>query len=183
PKRDFNTLVRRIHFRQGGSNIVVSVYYDPPTEMQDENWMGNLSAAYVFGAQAALVEVDPETKWVKVLKIVSVHDSGRILNPAAAEGQVHGGVAMGLSYTLYEELVLEQGRVVNAALTDYLLPTALETPVIKTVFVEKPDPAGPFGAKGLGETGCIPTPAAIANAVYDATGKRVKKLPIKPESL
>ena len=182
-KIEFDKLVRRIHFRQGGSNIVVSVYYDPPTEMQDENWMGNLSAAYVFGAQAALVEVDPETRWVKVLKIVSVHDSGRILNPAAAEGQVHGGVAMGLSYTLYEELVLEQGRVVNAALTDYLLPTALETPVIKTVFVEKPDPAGPFGAKGLGETGCIPTPAAIANAVYDATGKRVKKLPIKPESL
>ncbi|MCS7110507.1 MAG: xanthine dehydrogenase family protein molybdopterin-binding subunit [Candidatus Caldarchaeum sp.] len=180
---EFDKLVRRIHFRQGGSNVVVTAYYDPPTEMQDERWMGNLSAAYVFGAQAALVEVDPETKWVKVLKVVSVHDSGRILNPAAAEGQVHGGVVMGIGYTLYEELVLEQGRVVNASLMDYLLPTSAETPEIKAVFIETPDPAGPFGAKGIGETGCIPTAAAIANAVYDATGKRVKQLPVKPERL
>ncbi|MEM0441008.1 MAG: xanthine dehydrogenase family protein molybdopterin-binding subunit [Candidatus Caldarchaeum sp.] len=181
-KIEFDKLVRRIHFRQGGSNIVVSAYYDPPTEMQDERWMGNLSAAYVFGAQAVLVEVDPETKWVKVLKVISVHDSGRILNPAAAEGQVHGGVLMGIGYSLYEELVLEQGRVVNASFMDYLLPTAVETPEIKAVFIETPDPAGPFGAKGIGETGCIPTAAAIANAIYDATGKRVKKLPIRPFS-
>lgn len=176
---EFDKLIRRIHFREGGTNIVVSAFYDPPTVMQDENWRGNLSAAYVFGAQAALVEVDPETGEVKVLKVVSVHDSGRIINPIAAEGQVHGGVHMGLGYTLYEELVLDQGRVVNASFADYHVPTALETPVVKAVFVEKPDPAGPFGAKGIGETGCIPTAAAIANAVYDATGRRVKKLPIK----
>jgi len=176
---EFDKLVRRIHFREGGTNIVVSAFYDPPTVMQDESWMGNLSAAYVFGAQAALVEVDKETGEVKVLKVVSVHDSGRIINPMAAEGQVHGGVHMGIGYALYEELVLEQGRVVNASFADYHVPTALETPVVKAVFVEKPDPAGPFGAKGIGETACIPTAAAIANAVYDATGRRVKKLPIK----
>jgi xanthine dehydrogenase molybdenum-binding subunit len=126
-----------------------------------------------------LVEVDRETGEVKVLKVVSVHDSGRIINPMAAEGQVHGGVHMGIGYALYEELVLEQGRVVNASFADYHVPTALETPVVKAVFVENPDPAGPFGAKGIGETACIPTAAAIANAVYDATGRRVKKLPIK----
>ncbi len=176
---EFDKLVRRIHFREGGTNIVVSAFYDPPTVMQDESWRGNLSAAYVFGAQAVLVEVDKETGEVKVLKVVSVHDSGRIINPMAAEGQVHGGVHMGIGYALYEELVLEQGRVVNASFADYHVPTALETPVVKAVFVEKPDPAGPFGAKGIGETACIPTAAAIANAVYDATGRRVKKLPIK----
>ncbi len=176
---EFDKLVRRIHFREGGTNIVVSAFYDPPTVMQDESWRGNLSAAYVFGAQAVLVEVDKETGEVKVLKVVSVHDSGRIINPLAAEGQVHGGVHMGIGYALYEELVLEQGRVVNASFADYHVPTALETPVVKAVFVEKPDPAGPFGAKGIGETACIPTAAAIANAVYDATGRRVKKLPIK----
>ena len=176
---EFDKLVRRIHFREGGTNIVVSAFYDPPTVMQDESWRGNLSAAYVFGAQAVLVEVDKETGEVKVLKVVSVHDSGRIINPLAAEGQVHGGVYMGIGYALYEELVLEQGRVVNASFADYHVPTALETPVVKAVFVEKPDPAGPFGAKGIGETACIPTAAAIANAVYDATGRRVKKLPIK----
>jgi len=176
---EFDKLVRRIHFREGGTNIVVSAFYDPPTVMQDESWRGNISAAYVFGAQAALVEVDRETGEVKVLKVVSVHDSGRIINPMAAEGQVHGGVHMGIGYALYEELVLEQGRVVNASFADYHVPTALETPVVKAVFVENPDPAGPFGAKGIGETACIPTAAAIANAVYDATGRRVKKLPIK----
>jgi CO/xanthine dehydrogenase Mo-binding subunit len=176
---EFDKLVRRIHFREGGTNIVVSAFYDPPTVMQDESWRGNISAAYVFGAQAALVEVDQETGEVKVLKVVSVHDSGRIINPMAAEGQVHGGVHMGIGYALYEELVLEQGRVVNASFADYHVPTALETPVVKVVFVENPDPAGPFGAKGIGETACIPTAAAIANAVYDATGRRVKKLPIK----
>jgi CO/xanthine dehydrogenase Mo-binding subunit len=176
---EFDKLVRRIHFREGGTNIVVSAFYDPPTVMQNESWRGNISAAYVFGAQAALVEVDQETGEVKVLKVVSVHDSGRIINPMAAEGQVHGGVHMGIGYALYEELVLEQGRVVNASFADYHVPTALETPVVKAVFVENPDPAGPFGAKGIGETACIPTAAAIANAVYDATGRRVKKLPIK----
>jgi len=176
---EFDKLVRRIHFREGGTNIVVSAFYDPPTVMQDESWRGNISAAYVFGAQAALVEVDQETGEVKVLKVVSVHDSGRIINPMAAEGQVHGGVHMGIGYALYEELVLEQGRVVNASFADYHVPTALETPVVKAVFLENPDPAGPFGAKGIGETACIPTAAAIANAVYDATGRRVKKLPIK----
>jgi CO/xanthine dehydrogenase Mo-binding subunit len=176
---EFDKLVRRIHFREGGTNIVVSAFYDPPTVMQDESWRGNISAAYVFGAQAALVEVDQETGEVKVLKVVSVHDSGRIINPMAAEGQVHGGVHMGIGYALYEELVLEQGRVLNASFADYHVPTAQETPVVKAVFVENPDPAGPFGAKGIGETACIPTAAAIANAVYDATGRRVKKLPIK----
>jgi CO/xanthine dehydrogenase Mo-binding subunit len=176
---EFDKLVRRIHFREGGTNIVVSAFYDPPTVMQDESWRGNISAAYVFGAQAALVEVDQETGEVKVLKVVSVHDSGRIINPVAAEGQVHGGVHMGIGYALYEELVLEQGRVVNASFADYHVPTAQETPVVKAVFLENPDPAGPFGAKGIGETACIPTAAAIANAVYDATGRRVKKLPIK----
>jgi xanthine dehydrogenase molybdenum-binding subunit len=176
---EFDKLVRRIHFREGGTNIVVSAFYDPPTVMQDESWRGNISAAYVFGAQAALVEVDQETGEVKVLKVVSVHDSGRIINPMAAEGQVHGGVHMGIGYALYEELVLEQGRVVNASFADYHVPTAQETPVVKAVFLENPDPAGPFGAKGIGETACIPTAAAIANAVYDATGRRVKKLPIK----
>ncbi len=178
-KIELEKVVRRHHFKTGGSSIVTTAFYDPPTEMQDDNWMGNFSATYSFGVQAALVEVDRETGAVKVLKIVSVHDSGRIINPAAAEGQVHGGVLMGIGYTLYEEMVLDKGRVVNASFMDYLVPTALEVPVIKVVFIEKPDPAGPFGAKGLGETGCIPTAAAIANAVYDALGKRVNRLPIK----
>ncbi len=180
---ELDKLVRRAHFRQGGETLTVAVYYDPPTEMQDERWIGNLSATYAFGAQAVLVEVDDETGAVKVLNVVSAHDCGRVINPMAAEGQVHGGVVMGLGYTLTEELVLERGRVVNASLTDYLLPTSVETPPIKTIFVETEDQHGPFGAKGIGETGCIPIPAAIANAIYDATGRRVTSLPIRPSAL
>ncbi|GBC70197.1 4-hydroxybenzoyl-CoA reductase subunit alpha [archaeon HR01] len=180
---EFDKLVRRAHFRQGGEVLTASVFYDPPTEMQDERWMGNLSATYAFGAQAVMVEVDPETGVVKVLKVVSAHDCGRVINPAAAEGQVHGGVAMGLGYTLSEELVLERGRVINASLAEYLLPTSADTPPIKAIFVETEDRYGPYGAKGIGETGCIPIPAAVANAVYDAVGKRPKTLPIKPSQI
>ncbi|MEM3031831.1 MAG: xanthine dehydrogenase family protein molybdopterin-binding subunit [Nitrososphaerota archaeon] len=179
-KIELDKLVRRAHFRQGGETLMASAYYDPPTEMQDERWVGNLSATYAFGAQAVLVEVDEETGVVKILNVVSVHDCGRVINPMAAEGQVHGGVVMGLGYTLSEELALERGRVLNASLADYLLPTSLDTPPIKTIFVETEDGYGPFGAKGIGETGCIPLPAAIANAIYDATSRRPKKLPIKP---
>jgi CO/xanthine dehydrogenase Mo-binding subunit len=180
---ELDRLVRRAHFRKGGETLTVAAYYDPPTEMQDERWIGNLSATYAFGAQAVLVEVDDETGAIKVVSVVSAHDCGRVINPIAAEGQVHGGVVMGLGYTLSEELVLDKGRVVNASLADYLMPTSADSPSIKTIFVETEDQYGPFGAKGIGETGCIPIPAAIANAIYDATCRRVKKLPIKPEEL
>ncbi|MDJ0270146.1 MAG: xanthine dehydrogenase family protein molybdopterin-binding subunit [Aigarchaeota archaeon] len=179
-KMEYDKVIRRGHLREGGRVILASAFYDPPNQMQDERWMGNISAAYTFGAQAVLLEVDEETGTIRVLKVVSAHDAGRILNPLGAEGQVHGGVVMGLGYTLSEELVLDRGRVVNATLMDYLLFTSHEAPEIVPIFVETEDPQGPYGAKGLGETGCIPTPAAVANAIYDATGKRLRELPIKP---
>ncbi len=179
-KMEYDKVIRRGHLREGGRVILASAFYDPPNQMQDESWMGNISAAYTFGAQAVLLEVDEETGTIRVLKVVSAHDAGRILNPLGAEGQVHGGVVMGLGYTLSEELVLDRGRVVNATLMDYPLLTSHEAPEIVPIFVETEDPQGPYGAKGLGETGCIPTPAAVANAVYDATGKRPRELPIKP---
>jgi xanthine dehydrogenase molybdopterin-binding subunit B len=109
---------------------------------------GNISAAYVFGAQAALVEVDQETGEVKVLKVVSVHDSGRIINPMAAEGQVHGGVHMGIGYALYEELVLEQGRVVNASFADYHVPNSPGNTCGEGCFCGEPGPGGAFRREG-----------------------------------
>jgi xanthine dehydrogenase molybdenum-binding subunit len=181
---DYAKILRRAHFRQDGRMIIASAFYDPPTEMSDPDTMlGNISLAYAFGTQAALVEVDDETGKVNVLKIVAVHDAGRILNPNGAEGQIEGGVVMSLGYALMEQLILEEGMVVNPSFADYKLVTSLEVPEIEVEFVGSPDPAGPFGAKGLGEHGCIPTSAAIANAVFDATGKRLFELPLTPEKV
>jgi CO/xanthine dehydrogenase Mo-binding subunit len=178
---EYTKLLRRAHYRQGGSIIVASAFYDPQTEMADpETMLGNISMAYAFGTQAALVEVDEDTGKVSVLKIVAVHDAGRILNPNGAEGQIEGGVVMSLGYALMEQLILDDGMVVNPSFADYKLVTSLEVPEIDVEFVGSPDPSGPFGAKGLGEHGCIPTAAAIANAIYDAVGVRMLELPATP---
>jgi CO/xanthine dehydrogenase Mo-binding subunit len=181
---EYTKLLRRAHFRQNGTIVSASAFYDPQTEMADPKSMqGNISMAYAFGTQAALVEVDRDTGKVKVLRIVAVHDAGRILNPNGAEGQIEGGVVMSLGYTLMEQLLLDEGMVVNPSFADYKIVTSLEVPEIEVEFVGTPDPAGPFGAKGLGEHGCIPTAAAIANAIYDAVGARLYELPATPDKI
>lgn len=179
---EYDKLLRKAHFREGGDVIVASHFYDPPNQMADEKTQsGNISATYGFGTQAVLVEVDEETGKVTVKKVVAVHDAGRIINPLGAEGQVQGGIVMAMSWALTEELILDGGLVVNNSLADYKLPTAAEIPDIKVIFVGEPDPEGPFGAKGVGEHGCIPTAAAIANAIYDAVCVRLYELPMTPE--
>lgn len=181
-RADYAKLLRRAHFRPDGSMIIASAFYDPQTEMANPDTMrGNISMTYAFGTQAAMVEVDGDTGKVKVLKVVAVHDAGRVLNPNGAEGQIEGGVVMSLGYSLMEQLLLEEGTVVNPSFADYKLVTSLEVPEIDVEFVGNPDPAGPFGAKGLGEHGCIPTAAAIANAIYDAVGARIFELPATPD--
>ncbi len=181
---EYSKMLRQAHFREKGTMIMASAFYDPPTRMADpETYEGNISATYAFGTQAVLVEVDEETGKVEVLKVVAVHDAGRILNPNGAEGQIQGGIIMSLGYSLFEKLDLEEGMVVNPSFADYKIVTSLEVPEIEIHFIGEPDPAGPFGAKGLGEHGCIPTPAAIANAIYDAVGVRLFELPMTPEKV
>lgn len=181
---EYDKLLRRVHFREGGDVIVVSHFYDPPNQMADERTkLGNISAAYGFGTQAVLVNVDEETGKVNVEKVVAVHDAGRIINPLGAEGQVQGGVVMAISWALTEQLILDNGLVVNNSFADYKLPTSAEIPEIKVIFVGEPDPEGPYGAKGVGEHGCIPTAAAIANAIYDAVDARLYELPMTPEKV
>ncbi len=179
----FEKMVRSKHFRPDGDIVLARGWYEPPTERQDKEFRGNISAAYGFATQAVEVEVDTQTGEVTVLKIAAAHDVGRAINPMAVEGQIHGGVSMGLGYGLYEELVVEEGQVLNPNFADYALPTALDMPEIDTIIVETDDPAGPFGAKGMAEPACIPTAPAIANAVYDAVGVRIKDLPITPEKV
>ncbi len=127
------------------------------------------------------MEVDLDTGEVEVLRVVAAHDVGRAINPALVGAQIQGGVSMGVGYALYEDLRFREGRMQNPDLTDYVLPTSVETPAVVPVIVEEPNEMGPFGAKGIGEPPVIPTAPAIANAIFHATGARVRDLPITPE--
>ena len=131
------------------------------------------------------VEVDTETGRIEVLKLVLGHDSGRIVNPGTSQNQVYSGALMSLGYGLMEEVVFDPatGRVLNLALTDYRMPTALDAPQMQIIFSDNIDPIGPFGAKGLAESSAICPHAAIAGAVYSAIGARLNELPLTPEKV
>lgn len=141
--------------------------------------------ALSFGCTFAEVEVDIATCKVEVLKIYNVHDAGRIINPQLAEAQIHGGVSMGLGYTLSEQLLLnpKTGKPLNNNLLDYKLPTIMDTPEIGASFVETYEPSSPYGCKSLGETPAISPAPAIRNAILDATGIKFNELPISPQSM
>jgi CO/xanthine dehydrogenase Mo-binding subunit len=134
-----------------------------------------------FGAHIVDVEVDPETAQVTILRYTAVQDVGQAIHPAQVEGQIQGGVVQGIGWALYEGYVYdEQGDMLNPTLLDYKLPTALDVPSIETVIVEVPYPGHPYGVRGVGETPIMPPPAAIANAIYRATGARLTQLPMTP---
>jgi CO/xanthine dehydrogenase Mo-binding subunit len=139
---------------------------------------------FVFGAQMVRVEIDPELGIVEVTHLTAVHDLGRVISRAGVEGQIEGGVATGLGYALYENMTLkDDGKWVDS-FTEYLLPTSMDMPDnLETILLEIPEASGPYGAKGIGEIPLVPTAPAVANAVYDALGVRVKSLPITPEKL
>ena len=150
--------------------------FDPPTVPLDENGQGTPYAVYGYGAQIAEIEVDLLLGTVKVIRITAAHDLGRVINPLLATGQIEGGIAQGLGMALMEEYI--PGRTEN--LHDYLIPSAGDMPQVDTIFVEKPDPVGPMGAKGLGEHVLIPTAPAILNAIRDASGAEIDRLPALP---
>ncbi|MBI9095868.1 MAG: xanthine dehydrogenase molybdenum-binding subunit XdhA [Sphaerochaeta sp.] len=140
---------------------------------------------YSFGVCFAEIEVDIPMCHIKVLDIINVHDSGRIINHQTAEGQVHGGMSMGLGYGLYEHLDFDKktGRMLNDNLLDYKLMTPMDTPDLHVAFVETEDPTGPYGNKSLGEPPTIPIAPAIRNAMLNATGVAVNSIPLNPEKL
>ncbi len=179
----YERVVRAGHLRARGETLVAEAFYDPPTTMLDKDLRGNVSASYGFAAQAVMLDVEPATGAVRVRRVVSAHDVGRALNPPAAEGQVHGGVHMGLGYALAERLVVQAGHVLTATFMDYAILRAADMPDIVVRFVESVDAEGPFGAKGLGESGVIPVSAAVANALKDALGVRFTELPITPAAI
>jgi carbon-monoxide dehydrogenase large subunit len=140
------------------------------------------SAFYMYATQAAEVEVDEESGKVKLLRMSAAHDVGKAINPLNCVAQIEGGLAMGIGAALHEELVVDdKGKVRNPSFLDYHLVTSLDLPKMIPIVVECPEPEGPYGAKGLGEPGLAPTPAAIGNAVADAIQTRVYDLPLTPE--
>jgi len=142
------------------------------------------TAFWMYAAQAAEVEVDTETGRVTVVKFAAAHDVGRAINTMTCEQQIEGALVMGMGTTLFEELLLENGRVTNPNFVDYKIPTSMDVPgEIKTFFVETFHPEGPYGAKGLGEPGLAATAPAIGNAIYNAVGIRIKDLPITPDKV
>jgi xanthine dehydrogenase molybdenum-binding subunit len=181
PPIAYDRLVRQVHFRPKSTQLVAEAFYEPPSVHQDANFVGNVSATYGFATHAAEVEVDTETGKVTVLRMVCAHDVGRALSPTAVVGQVEGGVAQGLGYAVMEELLVQGGKIANPSFVDYHIPKATDVPPIDVRLVETDDRDGPFGAKGMAEAPIIPVAAAVANAVADALGVRLRQLPMTPE--
>lgn len=173
-----------LHVGTGESKVVVAeAFYDPPTEMLDREMKGNLSCTYAFGTTGVEVEVDKETGEVRILQLFAAHDVGKAINPILVKGQIYGAAYIGVGYGLTEEMKLEQGRVMNPNFLDYKMLTAMDVVPVEPIIIEPGDEDGPYGAKGIGEPGLVPTAPAIANAIYDAIGVRITSLPITPEKV
>ncbi len=168
--------------RAEGRSLVASEVYTPPktVPLGEE---GDMHFAYGYATQATEVEVDITSGQVKVLRVIAAHDVGRALNPQAVEGQLEGGVLMGLGFALMEDFTMEEGRPQKATLTKYKIPTVKEMPEIIPILVEHFTEEGPYGAKGVGEVTSIPTAPAITNAIYNAIGVRLFSLPATPERI
>ena len=174
---------RRVTVSEAISEIEIDCteeYHHPPTEDLDENGQGNCHVAYAFVAHRAVVDVDPELGLIKVVQIATAQDVGRVLNPLAAMGQIEGGIAQGLGLAVMEEIIVKDGKVRNPSFTDYLLPTFLDSPTVEMVFIEEHEPKSPLGAKGIGEPPCISVTPAIANAIRQAVGRELPRVPIRP---
>ncbi|MFY9947174.1 MAG: molybdopterin cofactor-binding domain-containing protein, partial [Candidatus Sulfotelmatobacter sp.] len=160
-----------------GYVVTAEATFDPPTQPLDQNGQGTPYAVFGFGAHLAEIEVDTELGTVRVLKITAAHDVGRAINPTLIEGQIEGGVAQGLGMALMEEFFPGKGENLH----DYLIPSAGDIPPVESILIEEPSPVGPYGAKGIGEQAVIPTAPAILNALHDAIGIRIRKIPATPD--
>jgi aldehyde oxidoreductase len=169
--------LRNLPLDARGYVITQETTFDPPTSPLDENGQGIPYAVYGFGAHLAEIEIDTELGTVRVLRITATHDVGQAINPTLIEGQVEGGAAQGLGMALMEEFTPGKGENLH----DYLIPTVGDIPPVETILIEKPSSIGPFGAKGIGEQAVIPTAPAILNAIHDAIGIRIRKVPATPD--
>jgi aerobic carbon-monoxide dehydrogenase large subunit len=152
--------------------------------LEATGWYSPIRSTFANGVHAAVVETDPDTAEIHVLRYCVVHDCGTIINPMIVEGQVHGGVAQGVGGALYERIEYDEtGQLVNASFMDFLMPYASEVPTVETDHVVSASPLNPLGVKGVGEAGVIPGHAVIASAIEDAEGFRIDRMPISPSEL
>lgn len=182
---------KRISFKEIAENlknkgeilIVTESFVAQTTEMDIETGQGAPYWPYTFNCYGVEVEVDTETGKVDIIKAICAQDVGRAINPSMVEGQIDGGFVMGVGYTLFEDLGLNNGRIKNNKFSKYIIPTSLDIPEIEKIIIEQPESTGPFGAKGIGEPVMIPVAPAILNAIYDAVGVRITELPATPEKI
>ncbi|MFF4774237.1 aerobic carbon-monoxide dehydrogenase large subunit [Microtetraspora fusca] len=152
--------------------------------LEGRDYYSPIRSTFASGMHAAIVETDPETAEITILRYAVVHDCGKLINPMIVEGQIHGGVAQGVGGALYEKMVYdEHGQLLNASFMDFLMPYATEVPRIETAHLETPSPLNPLGIKGAGEAGVIPVSAVIASAIEDAEGIPIDRMPISPSDL
>jgi carbon-monoxide dehydrogenase large subunit len=173
--------------RGGGGDLVgrATFYTKSGTGLDAESGRGKRPAAFwMYGAQAVEVEVDPDTGRVKILRLCTAHDVGKVINPLNCEQQMEGALAMGIGFALFEKVCIEDGQIMNPSLESYKIPTACDLPQnVSIFFVEEPHPEGPYGAKGLAEPATAPTAAAIGNAIFNATGIRIREVPLSAEKI
>lgn len=173
---------RRVDLRElapdsHGYVLAAEETFDPPTSPLDGDGQGTPYAVYGFGAHLAELAVDMDLGTVQLLKITAAHDVGRAINPTLIEGQIEGGIAQGIGMALMEEFVPGKGENLH----DYLIPSAGDVPAIESILIEDPSSVGPFGAKGIGEQALIPTAPAILNAIANAAGVRIRRVPATPD--
>jgi xanthine dehydrogenase molybdenum-binding subunit len=175
------------HMKSGGP-VTGSANYLPEMDDIDPTRAKGLSftafKGNTIGCHAAIVRVTPETGHLELKRYVAAHDVGRAINPLGVEGQIEGGVGMGLGFALTERLMIgEEGHVLNPNFADYKLLTSMDVPETEPIIVEVPSGEGPYGAKGLGEPTMGPPAAAVGNAIYDAIGVRMHYTPMTPEGI
>jgi CO/xanthine dehydrogenase Mo-binding subunit len=181
--RDFADACREYIDKFGALQSLVKYEHPRDLHWDDENYRGDAYGAYTWAVYVAEVSVDTRTAEVRVEDFVAVQEVGKVINPVLAAGQIEGGVAQGIGFALYENVVWKEGRMVNGQMTNYIMPTSMDVPPIRVFFEEIPYARGPAGAKGIGELPLDGTAPAIANAIANATGVDILRIPVTPESL
>ncbi len=174
---------RATQFAVGGTSNDAPPLSEAPG-LEGEEYYSPIRSTFAYGMHAAIVETDPATAEVRILRYAVLHDCGNLINPRIVEGQIHGGVAQGVGGALFERMVYDEaGQLLNASFMDFLMPYATEVPAIEAGHMETPSPLNPLGIKGAGEAGVIPVSSVIAAAIEDAEGIRISRMPISPSEL
>jgi CO/xanthine dehydrogenase Mo-binding subunit len=181
--RDFADACRQYVDKFGALRSLIKYEHPRDLHWDDERYQGDAYGAYAWAVYIAEVSVDTRTAEVRVEDFVAVQEVGKVINPVLAAGQIEGGVAQGIGFALYENVVWQEGRMVNGQMTNYIMPTSTDVPAIRVFFEEIPYARGPAGAKGIGELPLDGTAPAIANAIAHATGADIRRVPITPEAL